>query len=260
VVTLLTDFGRRDAYAGILKGVIAGICPSARLIDLTHEIPRHDVVAGALVLASAVPYFPRGTIHLAVVDPGVGSARAAVAVQTVRGYLVGPDNGLLYPAAMQMGIEAVVELRNARYFLSPVSATFHGRDLFAPVAAHLAAGVPLRQFGPERACLERLALPAVRREGGGLRGEVVYVDGFGNLITNIRAADLNAFSRGPVSVSVGRHAGIPQVSAYAEVDVGCPLAVLGSWGQLEVAVREGNAAEVLRARVGTPVCVTRRRP
>jgi S-adenosylmethionine hydrolase len=254
IVTLCTDFGTRDAYVGIMKGVLLSIAPALRLVDLTHEVPPQSVEIGALVLRNAVEFFPRGTVHLAVVDPGVGSARAALLAVTENGFLVGPDNGLLHPAATAMGLREVRRLERPEFFRRPVSRTFHGRDVFAPVAAHVARGVEPRRFGPT--CeMEPLHLSSPVREGGSIQARVIYVDHFGNLVTNVDAADLGTFPSQQVSASVDEVTVSPLVASYAAADPGAPLLVLGSWGLLEVAVRDGNAAEVLRAGVGTPVVV-----
>lgn len=252
-VTLCSDFGSRDAYVGIMKGVILGIAPGATLVDLSHEIPAQAVTIGALVLRSAVEYFPGGTVHLAVVDPGVGSSRLAVAVVTERCVLVGPDNGLLHPAATALGIREIRRLANEKFFLPEVSNTFHGRDVFAPVAAHLAAGIAPRELGERVDELQPLHLPVARREPAEIVGEVIYVDHFGNLVTNIRGADLSAFPARELSVSIGAVSLPASVSSYSAVEPGEPLAIVGSWGQLEVAVRNGSAAEHFSAGVGTVV-------
>jgi S-adenosyl-L-methionine hydrolase (adenosine-forming) len=255
IITLLTDFGTRDAYVGIMKGVALGICPAARLIDLTHDVPPQAVGLGALVLRNAVEYFADGTVHVAVIDPGVGSARAPVLVVTDRALLVGPDNGLLAPAAAALGLRAVRRLAREQFFRHPVSDTFHGRDVFAPVAAHLAAGTPPDAFGPELPGLQPLDLAAPRIEANAVRGEVVYVDRFGNLITNIPAAALASFHPPGVSVRIARMTLSPLASTYAAVAPGAVVALIGSWRMLEVAVRDGNAAEQLSAGIATPVTV-----
>jgi S-adenosylmethionine hydrolase len=184
IITFLSDYGLRDEFVGVCHGVIATICPEARVIDLTHGIPRQDVMAGALVLAGSLPYLPAG-VHLAVVDPGVGAARRAVALRSADGRrLVGPDNGLLWPAAQAAGgVVEAVEISRSRWRLQPVSATFHGRDIFAPVAARLAAGEPLVRAGEalDPAELVALELPRARIEGSRLLAPIAYVDGFGNL-------------------------------------------------------------------------------
>jgi S-adenosylmethionine hydrolase len=210
---------------------------------------------GALLLRSAVEYFPAGTVHLAVVDPGVGSARTPLLVVTERACFVGPDNGLLAPAAATFGIRSVRRLANTRYFRQQVSDTFHGRDVFAPVAAHLAAGTPPEAFGDELADLQRLDLPEPRVEPGAVHGEVIYVDHFGNLITNIAAGALTRFHPQSLSVRVAGMTLSPIAASYAAVAPGAPVAVIGSWSTLEVAVRDGNAAEQLRAGIATPVTV-----
>jgi S-adenosylmethionine hydrolase len=255
IITLTTDFGTRDAYVGIMKGVVLGICPAARLVDLTHEVPPQAIRLGALLLRSAVEYFPAGTVHLAVVDPGVGGARQPVLVVTEGALLVGPDNGLLAPAAELFGIRAVYRLEREAFFRQPVSHTFHGRDIFAPVAASLAAGTPPASFGSQRTGLQPLDLPEPRIADGAVEGEVVYVDHFGNLITNIRAASLHAFRPQRLSVRIEHTMISPLASSYAAVAPGAPLALIGSWGMLEVAVRDGNAAEQLRAGLATRVTV-----
>jgi len=255
LITLLSDFGSRDAYVGIMKGIILGIAPQARLVDLCHEVPPQQIAVGALHLWSAVEYFPAGTIHLAVVDPGVGSARDPVVAVTERGCLVGPDNGLLYPAAQRLGLLEVRRLVEPRYFAPAVSQTFHGRDVFAPVAGHLAVGVAAAEMGPPLPELAPLRFPEPRKEGASIRGEVLHVDHFGNLITNIPASALDDFPASKVSVRIGEVSLSPLASAYADVPDGSPLAIIDSWGLLEVAVRGGSAARELRAARGTRVWV-----
>lgn len=256
VVTLLTDFGTPDAFPGIMKGVILGICPEARVVDLTHDIPPQQVLAGALVLRSAVPFFPAGTIHVAVVDPGVGSARRALVIATERGLLVGPDNGVLSLAAAALGMRRAYHATNAAQFLPAVSHTFHGRDVFAPLAAHLARGAAPHTCGPVVDTIVEVALPPVQRTAGRIAGEVIHVDRFGNLVTNIDAAALAAFSGRALSVSIGAVRIPGLVEAYAAVAPGTPLAVAGSWGLMEIAVRDGNAAQVLSVARGATVTVT----
>lgn len=257
VVTLLTDFGTRDAYVGIMKGVILGLCAEARIVDVTHEIPAHQVTAGALVLRSAAPFFPPGTIHVAVVDPGVGTARAGVLVQAHGGCFIGPDNGLLFPAAAAMGIERVVEIRNPAYGMPRVSATFHGRDIFAPAAGHLAAGASVASFGMDRS-LQPLDLPVPFHTEAAIMGEVIHVDHFGNLTTNISKEDLRGFPGSSLSVSIARCARIPFVLAYADVAPGALAALIGSWDCVEIACRGGSAAATTAAGVGAAVTVRAR--
>ena len=255
VITLLSDFGARDGYVGIMKGVILGICPSVRLVDLTHDVSRQGIRAGALVLRHAVEYFSGAPVHLAVVDPGVGSARAPILVVTERGVLVGPDNGLLAPAAAALGFREARRLEAVRFFRPSVSRTFHGRDVFAPVAAHLAAGVPPDRFGPLLAHMRPLALPVPRCEAGRITGEVIHVDHFGNLITNITADAAAALGSRSLAAELPGDRIVPLVEAYADVAEGAPLAIVNSWGCLEIAVRDGDAAQALAAGTGTAVSV-----
>lgn len=255
VITLLTDFGTDDAFVGIMKGVILGISPAVRIVDLTHAIPPQQVTIGALVLRSAVDAFPKGTIHIAVVDPGVGSTRRPVVIETDAGFLIGPDNGLLSLAAAAMGRRRIRLIENQALVRQPVSRTFHGRDVFAPAAAHLSRGVELTAFGPPVEAIAELAIPTPRRTESAVTGEVLYIDRFGNLITNIDAAAISSFPAQRVSVSIGANRVARLVDAYAAVPEGQPLAVVGSWGMLEIAVRNGSAASLFAAGLGTPVTV-----
>jgi S-adenosyl-L-methionine hydrolase (adenosine-forming) len=253
IVALTTDFGTTDPWVGIMKGVIAARAPGATVIDVTHGIPPQDVLAGALVLRHAVPYFPLGTVHLAVVDPGVGGPRRALCVETARALFVGPDNGLLSLAAPASEVRTIVELRDERFHLTPRSATFHGRDVFAPVAAALARGTSPAELGPEVPAMERLTLPQATRADGALRGQVVYVDHFGNLVTNLSEVDLSTFPSQRLSISI-RDVRLTDVArSYADVAPGEPVAVVNSWGLLEIAVRDGSARATLGGRVGDPV-------
>jgi len=258
IVTLTTDFGTRDPWVGIMKGVILGTAPAARLVDLSHEIAAQNILEGALCLEAAARFFPRGTIHLAVVDPGVGSARRALAVRAGGQYYVGPDNGLLSLAFAQTP-EAIlaVELTTAEYRLSPLSRTFHGRDLFAPAAAHLASGIPLERLGPVITDPIRLALPATERERDLVRGEVLSIDRFGNLVTSLTEEDLGSLASSALLVEIGDvRLGSP-VSAYADVSPGCLGAIVGSTGRLEIFAREGSAHARIGLGCGAPVVVRR---
>lgn len=256
IITLLTDFGLEDAYVGLMKGVILGINPSVRLVDLTHAVEPQDVMRAALILRSAVGYFPPGTIHVAVVDPGVGSARRALLIRSAAGFLIGPDNGVLSLAAKQLGSFTAYAIENRKLFRHPVSQTFHGRDIFAPSAAHLGNGVAAEDFGPVVNAIVELQIPAPVADSTSVRGEVVYVDRFGNLVTNIDEQALAAFRGRTLSVSIGSKAVAGPATAYAAVEAGTPVALIGSWSVLEIAVRNGHAAQALGADVGTPVTVT----
>lgn len=256
IISLLTDFGTQDGFVGIMKGVILGITPSVTIVDLSHEVPPQDILTGALILRSAIGFFPPGTIHVAVVDPGVGSTRRALMVETATAILVGPDNGLLSLAAPPASVRRVVHLTNSRYFLPRVSHTFHGRDIFAPVAAHLSRGMPLDDFGPVATNMERLALPVVEHAPHTITGSVIAIDRFGNIVTNITAADVLPFPTQSLSVSIGPVQIHGLASTYAAVPVGAVTALLNSWGMLEIAVRNGSAAQQLGVQRGAAVLIT----
>jgi hypothetical protein len=253
LITLCTDFGTQDAYVGVMKGVMLSVNRALRFIDLSHDVPPQSIRIGALLLRNAVEYFPPGTVHLAVVDPGVGSSRHPVVAVTDRAFLVGPDNGLLHPAAVALGLREVHRLEREELFRHPVSQTFHGRDVFAPVAAHLASGVSPRQVGTALDALRPLAIPEPEPSPAGVEGEVLYVDRFGNLITNIGMKELHAFPADAVSVTIAEVSIARLVPSYASVPHGAPLLIVSSWGLLEIAVREGNAAERFGAAAGTRV-------
>jgi S-adenosyl-L-methionine hydrolase (adenosine-forming) len=259
IITLTTDFGTRDAYVAEMKGVMLEIAASAdhtlHLIDVTHDVAAHDVTEGALALDAAVPYFPRGSIHLAVVDPGVGTDRRGLVVRTDRALFVGPDNGLFTPFLEQSTPWDAWELQAQEYRLPSVSRTFHGRDIFAPAAAHLAAGVAPERFGPAVRDPVRLAWPTVRAVAGAVAGAVVHVDRFGNLVTSIRGEALDDVGQGARIRLAGRP--LPLVGTYGELEEGQAGALVGSSGRLEIAVREGSAAARFKARRGTPVVVSR---
>jgi S-adenosylmethionine hydrolase len=259
IITLTTDFGTRDAYVAEMKGVMLGIAASSgqplTFIDLTHEIAAHDVTEGALALDAAVPFFPIGSIHLAVVDPGVGTARRGLVLRTDRALFVGPDNGLFTPFLESGGRWKAWELRAEEYRLASVSRTFHGRDIFAPATAHLAAGVPAKRFGPPIDDPVRLTWPAVRPVAGAVAGAVLHVDRFGNLVTSIRAEAVEDVGRG-VKIRLGGRP-LPLVGTYGELEAGQAGALVGGSGRLEIAVREGSAAAMFKARRGTPVVVSR---
>jgi S-adenosylmethionine hydrolase len=251
VVTLLTDFGQDDAYVATLKGIVLEINPRARLIDLTHAVPPQDVRRGALLLAAAWRYFPRGTVHLAVVDPGVGTGRRAIAVEAGGQYFVGPDNGLLECGLGLPGARGVL-LTARRYQRRTVSRTFHGRDVFAPAAAHCSRGVPLDAFGPALGDPVRLRFPRARWSRGRLEGEVLLVDRFGNLLTNLPGDRLpGAPGRGILRVGRARLRGL--VATYAARPRGALGALVDSSGRVEVFVRDGSARRQLGVRPGAAV-------
>ena len=258
IVTLTTDFGLRDAYVAEMKGVMLGIAHAARqglqFVDVTHDIERHDITEGALALEAVAPYFPAGTVHLAVVDPGVGTARRGMAVAAGNQIFVGPDNGLFSPFLEGANWRAF-DLEAPDYRLQVVSRTFHGRDVFAPAAAHLAMGVDIARLGSPISDPVRLPWPEVREVAGSVAGAVVHTDRFGNLITSIHARSVEPLDA-RLTIRVGGRE-VPLVGTYGDLQTGRPGALVGSGGRLEIAVREGSAETLLRARRGTPVVVSR---
>jgi S-adenosyl-L-methionine hydrolase (adenosine-forming) len=259
IITLLTDFGAQDSFVGTMKGVILSLCPRARLVDLTHEVTPGDVRAGSFALWTAVPYFPPGTVHLAVVDPGVGSARRPLVLRTVSALFVGPDNGLLWPAAARDGAPEAWEIDRTTWE-RPLSATFHGRDLFAPAAARLAAGEPPEAFCHPFTDPLRLNWPPPQRQGRKIVGEVLAIDRFGNGITNLTPADLGTPSQGQATFTAAGRTIEGPASHYAWVPAGDLVVVLGSAGLYEIAMNQGSAAVALGLRVGSPVEVELRLP
>jgi S-adenosylmethionine hydrolase len=223
-----------------------------QVIDVSHGIPPQDVMAGALVLRAAAPYFPAGSVHVAVVDPGVGSARRPICIETRDACFVGPDNGLLSLAAPRDRAVRVVEIADERFMLSPRSRTFHGRDIFAPAAAAIASGTPVSALGPERDDPIVLDLPLPVHDGDAIRGAVVYADRFGNLATNVDATMLTAAVD---HVEIAGHRAIPFAPTYAAVERQALVALVNSWGLVEIAVRDGDARTMLAVGVGAPVLV-----
>ena len=255
LVTLTTDFGARDWFVGVMKGVILGLAPRTAIVDLTHDIPPGDIHAGAFALAAGFRFFPKGAVHAAVVDPGVGSARKAIAVQTAHYFFVGPDNGVLSWALAKERIKAIHSLENKAFFLQPVSGTFHGRDIFSPVAAHLSRGVPIHKLGRRLEHYASLPWPQPKPARRGVRGQIVYLDRFGNGITNLDAAALAPLGKGRFRVFFGRRYSCPVETFYQAVAAGRPVAVVGSSGFLEIAVNAGNAAQHLGLKTGDNVLV-----
>lgn len=260
VIALLTDFGLRDPYVGAMKGAILTVCPEATLVDLVHELPAHDVAAGALALDAAYRHFPGGTVFVAVVDPGVGSARRPVAAGAGRWLFVGPDNGLLTHVLEAHPSARVHLVANPLFHREPLSPVFHGRDLFGPAAGHLARGLPLEAVGPAVGDPVHLPPAPKSRLADGWEGTVLQADRFGNLTTNILEADLVALAgRGleGVEVALGAET-LPLVRTYADVEAGRPCALVGSSGRLEIAVHAGRADARPGARPGARVRVRRR--
>jgi S-adenosylmethionine hydrolase len=255
IITLTTDFGLKDPYAAEMKAAILGICPNAVIVDITHEIEKFNIRTGAYVLASAVPYFPTGTIHVAVVDPGVGTRRRPMLIQTRQGFFVGPDNGLLILAAENQGIKCIHEITNPRLMLPRVSGTFHGRDVFAPAASHLANGVPPKEFGPEIRDAVKPEFTKVTLRKDALTGEVLHIDNFGNIITNISEKEIARIrTKDMVNVELpNQKLKLKLCKAYAEAKPKKPLALIGSHNYLEIAINQGNAATKFKAKTGDKI-------
>jgi S-adenosylmethionine hydrolase len=256
VVALLTDFGVRDHYVGTMKGVILGICPEATLVDISHDIGAHDVTDAAFELAASYRYFPAGTIFLAVVDPGVGTTRRAIAAEAAGFRFVAPDNGILTLVLHEAASEAV-ELSNPRYARATISRTFEGRDRFAPAAAWLAAGVDIGLLGPRAGGLHRLDVPAPRVEPGAIAGEVMRVDRFGNLVTNIDRRTFDSLAAGAIEVHAGAHRIAGLAATYGDVPPAAICALFGSTEHLEIAANGRSAATLLEIGRGAPVRVVK---
>ncbi|MEK9146478.1 MAG: SAM-dependent chlorinase/fluorinase [Elusimicrobiota bacterium] len=248
LIALLSDFGSQDAYVGIMKGVILGRCPRARIVDLGHEIPPGDVRAAAFQLRSALPYFPEGTLFVCVVDPGVGSDREIVFVQGRRQRYLAPDNGLLGPALEADGCREARFLRSAAVRRKPMSRTFHGRDIFAPAAAALAGGALPASLGPRAGRIVRMRLPKPRKRRSSVVGEVLAVDRFGNAITNLTPRDLGRRRR-----LRAMERGFPLRTHYAQARPGQALALVGSTGFVELSIRDGDLRALTGAGIGEAV-------
>jgi S-adenosylmethionine hydrolase len=270
IITLTTDFGTADAFVASMKGVILSLNPGAVIVDISHNIEPQNILQAAFILSTACHYFSEGTIHLAVVDPGVGSGRKAIILKTPNAFFVAPDNGILsyiidelgkapgkparhMPAAAEPRklppVLEAVEITSREYWHQPVSSTFHGRDIFAPVAAHLSLGVPLNKFGESLSQVHVFNIPQTYKNAhGDLVGLVLYIDNFGNLITNIRIGDLKV---GKVAIAIGKYS-IKGISQFYAQTKGL-AAIMGSSGYLEISLKNGSAAEFLRAKIGQEV-------
>src|SRR3989339_1770703 len=282
VITLLTDFGNQDAYVGIVKGVIAGINPFANIADICHSVPPQDIFSGAYLLYTSYKYFPRKTIHVAVVDPGVGSKRDIVCVETKDYFFLVPDNGLLSFIVQEEKPKSIIRVTNNKYFLPLPSSTFHGRDVFAPVAAHLSLGVKPQQLGIKINQLEQLDIPKpVRKKTGQVEGQIIYIDRFGNLITNItkehlvkgvggqepevRSKKPGAFEKiskdkillkyDTMETTIGKKRIVGLSKTYTDAKPGKPLVLIGSAGFLEVSINQGNAQRYFKVDKGNKVII-----
>ena len=256
-VTLLTDFGLSDGYVAQMKGAILGIAPDARIVDVTHEVPPQDVLRAAWLISDAYPSFPEGTVHAVVVDPGVGSERRVICVSAAGQLFLAPDNGVLELVLRRAANPVIFEVSEARYFRAEVSRTFHGRDIFAPVAAHLANGLDPAKLGPTLSGPVRLDIPVATFAGGRINGSVAFADRFGNLITDIDAGLLGELSGEPVVRVAGREIrGISRT--YSDAPPGGLVCYVGSSDRLEIAVTGGSAVKELGSSTGEPVEVATR--
>ena len=272
IIALLTDFGLSDAYVGTMKGIMLALCPTARLVDLTHDVQPQNLRQAAYLLATAYPYFPPDTVFLVVVDPDVGTARTPIVVETAHGRYVAPDNGVLSYVLGEVSERRAYALENPAYRLTETSQTFHGRDIFGPAAAHLAAGVPASAFGPALTSLTTLPPPRLVIGPAQIKGEVLHIDHFGNLITSIgrlawggpetlrfnprfgvQAGLAKTWHTETCHVQIGARSIGPIRRTYAAVPFGALTALIGSAGQLEIGINQGQAASALGAAIGDPV-------
>ncbi len=257
VITLLTDFGTRDPYVASMKGVILGINPEAKIVDITHQIPPQDILEAAYTLFASYKYFPKGTIHIIVVDPGVGSRRRIIALKTEDYIFIAPDNGVLSLVLQKekVKVKEIIEITNKKYFLKPVSDTFHGRDIFSPVAAHLSKGVPLRNFGKRIEKIKELKITTSEMKKGKLIGRIIHIDRFGNLVTNIdrEIPSKLKIKNEKVKIEIGKRKIVGIKRSYVSVKRGELLALFGSSGFLEISVNLGNASKVLGVKRGEKI-------
>ncbi|MBU0961154.1 MAG: SAM-dependent chlorinase/fluorinase [Proteobacteria bacterium] len=259
IITLTTDFGLTDEFAGVMKGVILSYAPAATLIDISHSIPPQDIREGACTLFASYHYFPVGTVHLIVIDPGVGTSRKLLGLQADNHFFVGPDNGVFTQLLQKGLVQQAYTLDNRDLFLADISTTFHGRDIMAPVAAHICLGMELHHVGssidPAKCC--QIELPAAKHDGNRILGTIIHIDHFGNLRTSITATDLAAMhNKTELSIQCGKHSIDGLNSSYTAVPVDHLLAIFDSRKHLEIAVNNGNAAKILQCSVGDGVLIT----
>ena len=264
IITLLTDFGTDDEYVGLMKGAILSIHPAVTIVDISHRIDRHDIVQAAYAIHSSFSYFPKGTVHLIVVDPGVGTDRSLIVLKSKGHMFIAPDNGVLTLLCGDKGASSLNRIVNPDYFNASVSSSFHGRDIIAPVGAHLSAGLDAGELGPEIEIKNTVQLDGLRArctKNNELRGKIVTIDHFGNLITNIHCEQLNlcwpAAPHNKLQVKTGPNVIEGLTETYANVPADSPVALIGSRGYLEIAVNQGNAAKRLNARKGDEVWLAR---
>jgi S-adenosylmethionine hydrolase len=250
VITLTTDFGTKDPYVAEMKAVILNISPNATIIDITHQIDKFNMKMGAYILASASPFFPKGTIHVAVIDPRVGTQRRALCIQTKNATYLGPDNGVLALAAKTQGIKHVYEIINPKLMMPRISNTFHARDIFSPAAAHLANGTPPTELGPQTKKIATPKFAKVTKSKNILAGEVIHIDDFGNIITNIEKKHFQTIKPGKmIRLKIGNTSFKAKFSkTYAEGKAKEPLALIGSHSFLEISINQSNAAKTLKIK------------
>ena len=249
VLTFLSDFGMKSGYVGQMKGVALTLAPQVKCVDISHDVPAHDIVAGAFILRNSVGFFPKGTVHVAVVDPGVGTKRRGIVVLTQRHIFVGPDNGLLIPAARFIGDFRVYEITNPRLQGDNASNTFHGRDIFTPVAAHVINGISFDTIGPQIQDFVDLQFPRAEKNGSGFDAKVLFIDDFGNIITNIEENQIKGTIRSGDQLILGsgsKKTSLRFVDSYGSVKKGELLATIGSSGFLEISVNQGIASKLLK--------------
>ncbi|MBL7130358.1 MAG: SAM-dependent chlorinase/fluorinase [Candidatus Omnitrophica bacterium] len=251
IITLLTDLGYKDNFVGVMKGIILGINPKVHIVDLCHEVEPQDITGAAFALKTAYKYFPKDTIHLVIIDPGVGSQRLPILVKTKDYYFIGPDNGVLSLALEEQEIESIIYLDNYEFHLRPVSNTFHARDIFAPVAVHLSKGISYQLFGKGIKDYKKIKLPKPIISSSSIVGEIIYMDRFGNLFTNISQDLRNKIKRPRIKIKDKLIRSIK--SSYAQVKPNNLLAIWGSSGFLEIAVNLGSAKDKLIAKIGDKV-------
>lgn len=262
IITLLTDFGLRDSYVAMMKGVILSINPDAHLVDISHQVRAGSILQAAGMIRETFRYFPKGTVHVVVVDPGVGGTRRIMGLEARNHFFVGPDNGIFGPLLKGFMQAKAIHLTESRFFLSKVSWTFHGREIFSPVAAHLSLGVALEEMGPPLGDPMTLEFPEPYEKDGILYGQIIRVDNFGNLITNVSAKKLRHFQKkGPLVIELGNLSITKLSHIYSEAKEGQPLALINSSDWLEIAVNLGRASEYAGLdsgeMIGTPVKVSR---
>lgn len=259
IITLLTDFGTKDEYVGVMKGVILSVNPSATVVDISHSIEPQNLMQAAFMIHASFPYFPEGTVHIALTDPGVGTERAILAAEISGNIFLAPDNGILTLLLREKNIGPAVQVKNSAYFLKSVSRTFHGRDIFAPVAAHLSKGLDIKALGPpvNPDSLVRISCPEPYiSDKGELTGTIIASDHFGNLMTNMDRNSLDSFCNKEYrkfGIRVGASEIMALSETYADVNPQCPLALIGSRGYLEIAVNCGNAEQYFGLRKGDAV-------